>query len=122
MPTATAKERAWEDAVVRDDIPNETQRQIAIAFQVPGQDELLLPYIDKFFEVAETVWESKGVHRSSMILQFLFPRAIATRAVLDRANGWLATSTANPAAIRYVKEGAADLERALAAQARDSRP
>ncbi len=120
VPTAAAKERAWQDAVVRDDVPNETQRQIAVSFQVPGQDALLTPYVERFFEVAESVWETKGVQRSSVILQLLFPRVLATRETLDRTRAWLASTSANPAALRYVKEGAADLERALAAQARDA--
>jgi aminopeptidase N len=33
---------------------------------------------------------------------------------------WLETSGANPAAKRYVREGLADVERALAAQAKDA--
>ena len=43
------------------------------------------------------------------------------RATLDRVNEWLASTKANPAALRYVREGASDLERALAAQERDAR-
>ncbi len=121
MPTAEAKEAAWQAAVVRDDIANETQRQISAYFQVPGQEELLEPYIDRYFEVAETVWETKGVQRASTILQLLFPRAIATRPVLDRVNAWLSSTSANPAVVRYVREGASDLERALTAQERDAR-
>ena len=121
IPTPEAKERAWEAAVVRDDIANETQRQVALAFQVPGQDELLAPYVDRYFEVADSVWETKGVQRSQVILQFLFPRALATQEVLDRVNAWLGSTDANPAAMRYVRGGAADLERALAAQEKDAR-
>ena len=120
IPTAAAKEAAWEQAVVRDDVPNETQRQVAMYFQLPRQAELLEPFVDRYLEVAESVWEKKGVQRSRVILQFLFPRAIATQETLDRVNRWLSTTTASPAEIRYVKEGAADLERALAAQARDA--
>jgi aminopeptidase N len=33
---------------------------------------------------------------------------------------WLATTTANPAAVRFVKEGRADVARFLAAQAKDA--
>lgn len=119
-PTAEAKEAAWQAAVVRDDVPNETQRQVAVHFQVVDQDELLEPYVDRYFEAAETVWEAKGVQKASMVLQFMFPRALATQETLDRVNAWLASSGANPAAQRYVREGASDLERALAAQARDA--
>jgi aminopeptidase N len=121
LPTPEAKERAWQAAVLSDDTANETQRQIAAHFEVTGQDELLEPYVDRYLDVAQRVWEAKGVQRSTVILTLLFPRALATRDTLDRVQRWLDGATANPAAVRYVREGAADLERALAAQERDAR-
>jgi len=120
IPTAEAKEEAWDDAVVRDDVPNETQRSIAISFQVPGQEALLKPYIAKYLDVASTIWERKGVQRASVVLESMFPRAIATQETLVTVNAWLSASIANPAAKRYVQEGCADIERALAAQAKDA--
>ena len=120
IPTAAAKEEAWNDAVVRDDVPNETQRSIAFAFQVPGQDALLRPYVEKYLDVAATVWETKGVQRATVALRFLFPRSLATQETLDTVDAWLESTDANPAAKRYVREGRADIERALAAQAKDS--
>ncbi|HET9860185.1 MAG TPA: aminopeptidase N [Nocardioidaceae bacterium] len=119
-PTAEAKEQAWTDAVVRDDVPNETQRSIAIAFHVAGQDEVLAPFVDRYLDVAAGIWEQKGVQRASVVLEALFPRTLTTRETLDTVNAWLASSDANPAAKRYVREGAADIERALAAQAKDA--
>jgi aminopeptidase N len=120
IPTAEAKELAWNDAVVRDDVPNETQRQICSHFQVPGQDDLLRPYIEKYLDVATEIWETKGVQRSRVILENMFPRALPTQDTLDKVTRWLEATTANPAAQRYVREGQADLIRALAAQAKDS--
>ena len=40
--------------------------------------------------------------------------------LLDRVDAWLESSPANPAAKRYVREGRADVARALAAQAKDA--
>ncbi len=122
QPTAAAKERAWHDAVVRDDVPNETARNIAMAFQVPGQDEVLEPYVDKYLEQATTWWEDKGTQRASAGLGFLFPRVLVRRDVLERVDQWLETTEANPAAKRLVGEGRADLERALRAQRHDATP
>ncbi len=120
VPTATAKQAAWAAAVVSDETPNETQRSIARVFQVAGQDELLEPYVEAYLETAETVWEAKGVQRATTILENLFPRVLATEPVLERVQRWLASTSATTAAVRYVREGAADLERALAAQQRDA--
>ncbi len=120
VPSAEAKEAAWQAAVLSDETPNETQRSIARAFHVAGQDELLAPYVDRYLQIAETVWEDKGVQRATTILENLFPRVLATPAVLARVQDWLAATSATPAAVRYVREGADDLERALRAQERDA--
>jgi len=120
IPTPEAKEWAWHNATERDDVPNETQRNIAASFQRAGQDQLLMPYVDRYLDLARTVWEARGTQIASNILMFMFPRALATPEVLDTVRAWLASSEANPAARRLVSEGCADLERALRAQERDS--
>ncbi|HET8960315.1 aminopeptidase N [Nocardioides sp.] len=121
-PTPEAKAEAWEAAMVRDDIPNETQRSIVLAFQCYGQDDVLAPYVDKYLEAADTMWEEKGTQRASTALEYIFPRPLASQELLDKVDAWLQTSGANPAAKRYVREGRADVARYLAAQARDAQP
>jgi aminopeptidase N len=54
------------------------------------------------------------------VLELMFPRQIATQETLDTVNAWLTSTSANPAAQRYVREGCADLQRALTAQAKDA--
>ncbi len=119
-PSAAAKAEAWEVAMVRDDIPNETQRSVVLAFMQQDQDEVLEPYVEKYFEAAEDLWEQKGTQRASTALEFIFPRPFASPELLDRAAAWLRDSPAKPAAKRYVHEGAADVERFLRAQAKDA--
>ncbi|HSE07899.1 MAG TPA: aminopeptidase N [Nocardioidaceae bacterium] len=119
-PTAAAKEEAWNDAVIRDDVPNETQRNIAFAFNVAGQEEVLRPYLARYLDVASTIWEEKGTQRASTMLEYMFPRPLISAETLDTVDGWLESSDANPAAKRYVREGRADIARALAAQAKDA--
>ncbi len=118
QPTAEAKARAWRDVIERDDLPNETQRQTAAAFAAPGQEQVLEPYLEKYLAAAETIWESKGVQRASTALELMFPMPLASPEVLSRVNTWLERSTANPAAKRYVAEGADAMARALRAQGR----
>jgi aminopeptidase N len=122
MPTAEAKAAAWELAVESDEVPNETMRSIAIAFAQPGQDDVLRPYVQKYLDTAEDIWERRGVHRASTVLTYMFPAVLADQATLDATDAWLATTQANPAARRLVTEGRDDLARALAAQSRDRTP
>jgi aminopeptidase N len=119
-PTGAAKEQAWTDAVIRDDVPNETQRNIALAFNVSGQDEVLRPYLARYLDEASTIWEQKGTQRASTMLEYMFPRTLISAETLDTVDAWLESSDANPAAKRYVREGRADIARALAAQAKDA--
>ncbi|MEZ5093794.1 aminopeptidase N [Nocardioides sp.] len=119
-PTPEAKAQAWRDAIERDDVANETQRQIAYAFPVAGQAELLAPYLEKYLETADTIWDEKGTQRASTALEYMFPMPLISPETLARVDAWLEGSAANPAAKRYVREGRADMARALAAQARDA--
>ncbi|MFC6288274.1 aminopeptidase N [Nocardioides sp. GCM10027113] len=120
-PSAEAKAEAWEAAILRDDVPNETQRSIVLAFQQHGQDDVLAPYVEQYLETAHTLWEDKGTQRASTALEWMFPRPLASQQLLDRVDAWLESSPANDAAKRYVREGRADVARALAAQERDAR-
>jgi aminopeptidase N len=119
-PTAEAKAQAWRDAIERDDVPNETQRQIAAAFPAAGQAELLEPYLERYLAVADTIWEEKGTQRASTALEYMFLMPLVSPETVARLDEWLQASSANPAAKRYVREGRSDMVRALAAQAKDA--
>ncbi len=116
-PDAEAKAKAWEAVTVRADVPNETRRSIAHAFQVPGQADLLEPYVDRYLTMAETVLEEKGVWMAQVALISLFPLANPSKVTLDKVDAWLETTKAGAATVRYVSEGRDDLARALRAQA-----
>ena len=120
MPTPEAKARAWRDAVERDDVPNETMRSIALAFNQPRQEDVLREYLPRYLSAAETLWEQRGVHHASTVLTYMYPSVLADQETLDATDEWLASTTANPAARRLVSEGRADVARALAAQSRDA--
>jgi len=120
LPGPDTKERAWLEAMVRDDVANETQRHIAYVWDTAGQQDVIAPYLDRYLAVADTIWEDRGVQIASTALEFMFPRALTSQETLDRVDAWLESSTANPAAKRFVAEGRADIVRALAAQAFDA--
>ncbi len=116
QPDAAAKAKAWEAVTVTADVPNETRRSIASAFQVSGQGELLEPYVERYLTMAETVLEEKGVWMAQVALIPLFPLANPSQETLDKVDAWLAATTAGAATVRYVSEGRDDLARALRAQ------
>jgi aminopeptidase N len=120
-PDADAKARAWTDLVANPDTPNETHRSIAASFMRHGQEDLLEPYVEKYLEAADDIWERLGTHMASNTLEGAFPVPMGSPALVERLDRWLDESPANPAAKRYVREGRADVVRALAAQEKDAR-
>jgi aminopeptidase N len=81
---------------------------------------VLAPYVEKYLAAGDTMWEEKGTQRASTALEFLFPKPLASPDLLARVDEWLDSSSANPAAKRYVREGRDDVARALKAQAKDA--
>ena len=120
IPSAEAKAAAWHEAAVSDEVSNETQRSIAYVFDASGQQDLMAPYLDTYLAAAETIWEDKGTQIATTMLEYMFPRVLTSRETMERVDAWLASSSANPAATRYVREARDDIERALAAQAADA--
>jgi aminopeptidase N len=120
MPSEDRKQDAWHQAAVRDDVSNETQRSIAYVFDASEQHEVLNSYLEKYLTAADTIWEEKGTQLASTMLEYMFPRSLTSQDTLDRVDAWLASSPANPAAKRYVREVRDDIARALAAQAADA--
>jgi aminopeptidase N len=119
-PDAEAKAAVWTELVANPDVPNETHRSMAATFMQFGQEELLAPYLEKYLEAADTAWEELGTHMAANLLEDAFPLPLGSPELVARVDRWLEESTANPAAKRFVREGRADVIRALAAQERDA--
>ena len=120
MPTAEAKERAWKQAMLDPTTPNETARSVVLSFMRHDQDDVLAPYVDRYLDAVTSTWETLGAHKGSVALEYIFPKPLASAELLEKVDAWLATAEANPGAMRYVREGRAEVARALAAQAKDA--
>ncbi len=119
-PTEEAKSAAWDQAMVDPEVPNETHRNVVLAFNKPGQSELLQPYVEKYLAGVDGIWDRLGAHKAAVALEGMFPRILASAELLAQVDAYLETASANPGALRKVTEGRADVARALAAQAKDA--
>ena len=123
QPTAAAKAEAWRLAVETDEITNTVHQAICLSFWLRGQDEALLPYVDRYFAAAEDisalrgVWADKGGVLRKNALRWLFPWPMDKQAFLDRLDPWLTGAPLSDAARRVVDERRDDLVRALRCQA-----
>jgi aminopeptidase N len=119
QPVAEAKAAGWQ-AIMDPATPNETSRSMVLSFMRYDQDEVLAPYLEKYLEAAETALDTLGFHKGSVVLEYGFPKALASPALLERVDAWLEESSAPKGAKRYAAEGRADAARALTAQERDA--
>jgi aminopeptidase N len=121
-PTAQAKEEAWSSVLDRDDLPNAIQTAVIGGFSRPGQEDLLRPYVPRYFAALQDVWEDRTNETAQNIVIGLFPTLVTEQATVDASDAWLAQ---HPDAVqslrRLVLEARDGVARALRAQARDAR-
>ncbi|WP_243789536.1 aminopeptidase N [Saccharopolyspora gloriosae] len=115
IPTPESKERAWQRAVHDDELPNAVSDSIIAGFQHPGQRELLVSYVERYFAEIDEVWQRRSSERAQPTVIGLFPSWAVRQSTVDAADAWLAGE--RPAALRrLVSEGRAGIVRALAAR------
>jgi aminopeptidase N len=123
QPSAAAKVNAWRLAVEDDTIPNGTQSAICVGFWQRGQDELLAPYIARYFEAAEAIssasgiWATRGISMRNNVLRYLFPWPVEKQTVLLELDSWLERTELTASVRRIIDERRDELIRALRCQA-----
>ncbi|WP_214408138.1 aminopeptidase N [Pseudonocardia lacus] len=116
MPSAAAKERAWNRAVHDDDIPNAVQEAIISGFAHPSQRGLLGGYVELYFAQVAEVWSRRTSERAQSVVVGLFPSWAVDKSTVEAADAWLADASHPPALRRLVSEGRAGIVRALGAR------
>jgi aminopeptidase N len=115
IPTPESKEKAWQRAVHDDQLPNAVSDAIIAGFQHPAQRELLVPYVRRYFEEIDEVWQRRSSERAQPTVIGLFPSWAVADDTVTAADAWLAGE--HPSALRrLVSEGRAGIVRALAAR------
>ncbi|MFE3292088.1 aminopeptidase N [Rhodococcus sp. NPDC059234] len=118
-PQAAVKEQAWATVVGDDTVPNITARSIIGGFSAPGQDELLEPYVARYFADIPGVWARRSSEVAQTVVVGLYPAWSISAASVAAADQFLAGDHP-PALRRLVVEGRAGIERSLKARAFDA--
>jgi aminopeptidase N len=116
IPTAEAKERAWDRAVNDDELPNAVQEAVISGFNHPAQRSLLSTFVERYFEVVAQVWSRRTSERAQAVVVGLFPSWAVDKSTVEAADLWLADESHPPALRRLVSEGRAGIVRALGAR------
>ncbi|MFZ2173724.1 MAG: aminopeptidase N [Rhodococcus sp. (in: high G+C Gram-positive bacteria)] len=117
-PQAAVKEQAWNSAVHDDSLPNITARAIIGAFAGHDQDEILEPYVARYFADIPAVWERRSSEVAQTVVVGLYPSWSICEESVAAADAFLAGDHP-PALRRLVSEGRAGIVRSLKARAFD---
>ncbi len=71
--TAEAKAWAWNEALHNDELTNMQLEAVAGGFAATPRADLAEPYAEKYFEVADWIWEHKTFHMAEALLEGLYP-------------------------------------------------
>jgi aminopeptidase N len=122
-PQAEVKAQAWERVIEDDTLANITARAIIGGFVQPGQNGLLQPYTERYFESIPSVWRRRSSEVAQTVVIGLYPSWDVSEEALAAADRFLAGTPdyqVPPALHRLVLEGRAGIQRSLKARAFDA--
>lgn len=118
IPTAAAKLEAWNAVVENDGLANALLEATVGGFSQPDQRELLIPFVDKYFDSLANIWKTRTNEISQTLTLGLFPSLLGSPEIMAKADAFIASST-DVGAIRLVRELKDNVDRSLRCQARD---
>ena len=88
--TAEAKAWAWDQALHNVDLTNMQLESIAGGFAGTPRADLADPYAERYFEVADWIWENKTYHMAEALLVGLYPSYADPAKLVELGEAWLA--------------------------------
>jgi aminopeptidase N len=119
-PDQAVKDAAWRRVATDASLSNDLARAIAEGWRRTTTPELLASTVRDYFAGLQSVWTERSFTMASLVVSRLFPSPLVSEELAAMAHDWLAANP-DPAPLhRLVSEQVDELERALAARARDS--
>ncbi|MGW9629271.1 aminopeptidase N [Agromyces sp. NPDC055520] len=119
-PDQAVKDAAWRRVATDDSLSNDLARAIADGWQRTTQPELLASTAIGYFDALQSIWASRSFTMGSLIVKRLYPAPLVSTELAAMTRTWLAANPTPAPLHRLVSEHLDELERALAAQARDA--
>lgn len=113
------KAAALHAALTDASIPNAVLRASGMGFQHANDPAALEALVAPYFDALATVWAERTYKIAEYVIVWFYPTPLASQALVDATQAWLAANPDIPALRRLVIENVAGVERALRAQARD---
>jgi aminopeptidase N len=119
-PSLPAKQQAWDAIVTRDQLTNAEAEAMLASFGLPEHRELVRAFVQPYFDGVADMWAGRTFATAERIIEGLFPRVVVEQATVDLALDRAADSDLPRPVRRMMREGAADVARALRGQAADA--
>ncbi|MDQ1485044.1 MAG: aminopeptidase, partial [Actinomycetota bacterium] len=120
LPTAEAKEQAWELVFERTDTHNAELSAIIGGFHQPNQRELVEPFAQRYFDDIGAVWADRTGDTARTIAEGMFPFLLIEQSTVEMVDHYLETAQPPPGLRRILLEHRDALTRALRARAFDA--
>lgn len=119
-PTPEAKADAWRLVVEETGQPLAMTEAVMGGFQQFDQEELLRPYVERYFQALPMIWERREVPEALSIVGALYPHLVVEGRTVRLTEEYLAHPEVPAPVRRLLLEGKDGVERALRARARDA--
>ncbi|MFD5866885.1 aminopeptidase N [Agromyces sp. NPDC127015] len=119
-PDQAVKDAAWRRAMTDEGLSNDVARAIADGWRRTNSPELLATVVHEYFAALPGVWADRSYNMASILSKRLFPTPLIDAELAELARTWLARHPEPASMHRAVTEHLAELDRALAARARDA--
>ncbi|WP_137658030.1 aminopeptidase N [Bifidobacterium moukalabense] len=87
--TADAKAWAWNEALNNNELTNMQLEAVAGGFASTPRADLAEPYAEKYFEVADWIWQNKTFHMAEALLEGLYPGYADPAKLVELGDAWL---------------------------------
>ncbi len=118
-PTAEAKAEAWESITTDRTLTAATLAAKMRGFHRPGQEDVLRPYVEPYFDQLLPMWEERTLEIAVGFARALYPGNIVEQATVDATDRYLDRGKVPGPILRTLMEGRDQVQRALRAQERD---
>ncbi|WP_394552308.1 aminopeptidase N [Agromyces sp. MMS24-JH15] len=118
-PVQQVKDAAWHRVATDASLSNDLARAIADGWQRTADPSLLKTEVRRYFAMLQDVWANRSFTMASLIVRRLYPGPLVSAELATLTRAWLEANPAPAPLHRLVSEQLSELERALAARARD---
>jgi aminopeptidase N len=119
MPAPEAKEHAWHRLLDDTSLSHTMSRQIWTGWNQPSQPELIEPFVPRYLDVLDEVWQARSLDWAIEFATGMFPQPAAGPDLLGRVDAHLARPELPRPLRRVLLEQRDTLVRTIAARALD---